>query len=393
MRSSICSLCVGSRFTIGVWWLAASLLLARQSQAEQVIHVAPGGIDTSDGSESQPIQSLPQAQRLARELRKKHPGEQITIELAAGDYTLAEPLILTPEDSGPSKERPLTIAGVGDARISGGSRIEGFQLRDGHWVAPVPESLPSFRDLWVNGRRAIRARSPNDGYYRIEAAGPDKRTSFIAEPNNLPAIANAKTAEVAYFHDWSISRVGINSIDAPTRTYHLAAPIGASSQFFAICGFEPHPRYFVENAMELLDAPGEWFLDQAKHELHYMPREDESLDHLEVIVPRLQQLAVLRGDDNKPVENISIRGLRLSYSAFDLPALGYAEVQANWYARRQEPADATLLSPSAAVSIDRAQNCHFENCRFEHLAGVGLHVARMFMWSVQPSATLAAPAS
>ena len=340
-----------------------------------MIHVATSGADTADGSETRPLQSLAAAQRRARELRAKSSDESITVKLAAGNYVLAEPLVLTPDDSGLSQEHPLTIAGTGDVRLSGGQRVDGFPVRDGHWVARVPESMPRFRDLWVNGRRAIRARSPNDGYYRIEAAGEDKRTSFVTQPNDLPTIANPKTAEVVYLHDWSISRVGSDSIDASTRTYRLVAPIGTKSSWSAICAFEPHPRFFVENAAELLDAPGEWFLDEAKRELHYVPRDGEKIGDVEAIVPRLQQLVTLQGTDDKPVEHICFDGIGFSHTAFDLPEQGYAEIQANCYARRQGEDDRERLFPPAAVTADRAKNCSFKNCRLEHLAAAGLHIA------------------
>jgi hypothetical protein len=346
-----------------------------RSFAASVIHVATTGDDAADGSAKRPFKSLAQAEGRARALRAKRPDEPVTIEVAAGSYSLTGPLVLSPDDSGSSVQQPLQIVGRGGVRISGGIRVEGFRPRDGHWVAPVPESVPPFRDLWVNGRRAIRARSPNDGYYRIALAGPDRRTSFSVEPKDLLSIAGPTTAEVVYMHDWSISRAALKSIDSAGNAYGLAAPIGANSPFFAICGFEPHPRYFVENAIELLDAPGEWFLDTSKRELHYMPREGEAVEKLEVIAPRLSKLIVLQGTDQKPVQNVRIEGITFEHTAFNLPTLGYAEVQANWYAERKDLAERKRLFPPAALTADRARNCSFINCRFEHLAAAGAHIA------------------
>lgn len=351
-----------------------NLLVASTSFAEALVHVATNGNDAADGSAEYPLKSLKQAQQRARELRAKSAGERVTIRIGAGEYVLAEPLVLAPDDSGKSAESPLTFAASGDVRISGGTHITDFGPRDGHWVTKVPESLPPFRDLWVNGHRAIRARSPNEGYYRIASPGPDRRTSFIVNPKELLVIAHPKTVEIVYFHDWSISRVGIDAIDSATRTCRLTAPIGANQAFFAICGFEPHPRYFVENAIELLDAPGEWFLDSANHELHYMPREGEAIDKVEVIASRLQQLVVLRGTDKAAVENIRFEGLTFSNSAYELPPFGFTEIQANCHSRRQQPDDHAGTLLTAAVTVDRAKNCSFKDCRFEHLAGAGLQI-------------------
>jgi hypothetical protein len=364
-----------ARFVLAVVFAFAFACWASTAFAASVIHVAPGGSDAADGTAEQPLRSLPQAQRRARELRAKQPGEPLTIDVGAGSYVLTEPLVFTPEDSGASGKHPLTITGSGTVRISGGTRIEGFRPRDGHWVAAIPDSVAPFRDLWVNGRRAIRARAPNEGYYRIDAAGPDRRTSFTAESKDVLSIANPATAEVVYLHDWSVSRVGLKSIDSGKQTYLLAGSIGANYPFLAICDFEQHPRYFVENAIELLDAPGEWFLDAAKRELHYMPREGETIDEVKATAPRLSQLMLVRGTDQKPVQNIRFEGLSFVNTAFDLPRLGYAEIQANSYASRRDLTAGTTLMPPAAATLERAKNCSFENCRFEHLAAAGLHIA------------------
>jgi hypothetical protein len=354
--------------------IAAVAAIAPTLVADTVIHVAPHGDDAADGSAGRPLKSLPRGQQLAREARSRSTHEQIRVEIAAGEYVLSEPLVFAPEDSGASGNLPLTFAARGDVRLSGGRRIDGFHERDGHWVAAASHDLPAFRDLWVNGRRAIRARSPNEGFYRIASAGPDRRTSFIVEPSELLQLAHPDTAEVVYLHDWSISRVGMAAIDPASRTYRLAAPIGAHYEFFSICGFEPHPRYFVENAHELLDAPGEWFLDVGQHELHYLPREGESIETVDVIAPHLQQLLLLSGTNEKPVESIHFDGLNLSYAAFDLPPFGFAEIQANNHSRRRQADDQESAQMTAAVAVDRAKNCSFTDCRFEHLAGAGLHI-------------------
>jgi hypothetical protein len=345
--------------------------------AQSVIRVAPNGDDSADGSAAHPFKTLSRAERQVRELRAAGKPAWARIEIAPGEYVLEEPLTFAPNDSGESPEHPITYAATekGGVRISGGTRITGFRQLGSHWVANVPKSLPPFRELWVNERRAVRARSPNDGFFRIAQAGPDNRTSFVVEPNDLLALAHPEAAEILFLHDWSTSRVRLSSIDAAARTYQLADPIGPGSPIFAISNFELHPRYFVENAPELLDTPGEWFLDAAKNELHYMPRDGEAIHTLEVIAPQLGQLLALRGEGDEFVENVRFEGLTFCHTRFDLPPHGYVESQANWHERRAETQDQTTVAMPAAVTLDRTRDCSFANCRFEHLAAAGLHVA------------------
>jgi hypothetical protein len=89
----------------------------------------------------------------------------------AGIYALTETLTLTPADSG-TPQAPVTWAGEGEgATISGGGVVTGWTAEaDGTWSAPIPTApggKPAyFEQLWVNGRRAERARLPNGGQER-----------------------------------------------------------------------------------------------------------------------------------------------------------------------------------------------------------------------------------
>jgi len=359
--------------------LAVTLLLCRSAAAaaQAVIHVSPSGDDAADGSAERPLATLHGAQRRVRDALAAGEGD-VQVRLAPGDYFLSEPLVFTPEDSGPSEEHPVTYAAAGGkVCLSGGRRINGWRVEDKRWIAKVKigEGSPAFRDLWVNGRRAVRARTPNDGYFRVEQAGADNRTSFTVAPAELVALAKPQAAEAAFLHDWSMSRIRLAAIDAATRTYRFNAPIGGDMPQFAISNFEPHARYFVENARELLDAPGEWFLDEAAGELHYIPRDGETIESAEVIAPRLEQLVILRGGE-KAVENIRFEGITFSHARFEIPPFGYAGIQSSWHERRSAPDDFAGVTMAAAVLADHARNISFAKCRFERLAACGLHLMR-----------------
>ena len=89
-----------------------------------------------------------------------------TIRVKAGVYALKETLVFTPVDSG-TKDAPVTWIGEGEKTIlAGGERLTGWKdAGGGTWSAPIPrapDGTPAyFEQLWVNGRRADRARLPN----------------------------------------------------------------------------------------------------------------------------------------------------------------------------------------------------------------------------------------
>ncbi|MCC6493503.1 MAG: right-handed parallel beta-helix repeat-containing protein [Pirellulales bacterium] len=367
-----------NRFLHRVAPVVVAWAVAAQSHAAVTLHVSPEGDDANDGSPSQPVATLAAAQRLARRAIAERP-QAVRVEIAPGAYFLEETLVFGNEDAGPTAERSVAYAAVGgDVVLSGARRITGWREEGERWVAEVKiaPGAPAFRDLWVNGQRAVRARTPNDGYFRVEAAGPDNRTSFTAAQGELVDIAKPQTAEAVLLHDWSTSRVPLASIDAGSRTYGVIAPLGGEAAQFAITNFEPHPRYFIENAPELLDAPGEWHLDEAAGKLYYLPRDGETINRVEATAPRLERLLVVRGQGELPVQHLRFEGLTFAYSRWELPPYGYAGIQSHVYERRTAADDRQTIPMAAAVEIDRAQDCQFANCRFMHLAACGLKVAQ-----------------
>ena len=90
-------------------------------------------------------------------------GHSIVVQLADGVYRLSHTFELAEADSGPDSNRPTIYKAAPDAHpvLSGSLAVKGFVPVPGDalvWVASVPVGLKS-RQLWVNGRRAVRARS------------------------------------------------------------------------------------------------------------------------------------------------------------------------------------------------------------------------------------------
>ncbi|HVT30838.1 MAG TPA: right-handed parallel beta-helix repeat-containing protein, partial [Lacipirellulaceae bacterium] len=364
------------RFFICILQLAiCNLVWLSTAPAQVVIHVGPRGDDAADGSTAHPLKTLHGAQQLMRRRFATGAARFVRVEIAPGRYFLNEPMVFTPDDSGESPEHPVSfVAKGGRVTISGGEPIIGWRQVGDRWAATLPGKIPAPRDLWINGHRAIRARSPNKDFYRIDQAGPDNRTSFRVQPADLLHLTKPQSAEVVFLHDWSISRVRLADIDAATQTYRFSDAIGAYLPQFVISNFVPHARYFVENSPELLDAPGEWYYEPTNRTLSYIPREGETLITADVVAPRLPQLVIIRGKQGKPVTNIEFDDVTFSCSRFDIPRHGFAGIQACFHERRLSPGDTQDVAITPAIQVDNAHGCSFTNCRFECLAGSGLHI-------------------
>ncbi|MER6800432.1 right-handed parallel beta-helix repeat-containing protein, partial [Amycolatopsis mediterranei] len=87
-----------------------ALVTPATSAPQQVVHVAPTGDDTHDGtSDAQSVRTLQRAQQLVRGLIPGMTGD-VSVSLAGGTYAMSAPLQLTAADSGANGHRVLWTA-------------------------------------------------------------------------------------------------------------------------------------------------------------------------------------------------------------------------------------------------------------------------------------------
>ncbi len=347
-------------------------------------YVAVDGDDANPGTAEQPFATVAAARNAVRRLRQEPLRHDVTVQIGGGTYQLAEPLVFGPEDAGTDTHRITYAAAPGEKPIfSGGRRITGWRATEaGRWVAELPTVKAGrwyFRQVFVDGRRGTRARAPNDGFFRVAAAGPDNRTAFMFQEGDLQMFSNPEDAEVVFLGDWSISRIRIKELDEAARQVTLSDPIGpAAAAFYEITGFERQARYYVENAAEFLDTPGEWHLDRTTGLLSYQPLPGEDLDAIEVVAPVLQRLLTVSGDlaTGQPVRNLHLVGLTFAHTEFPLPPHGYAEVQACFSEHRPNPLGGwNSLPPQAAIALVHAVDCSLDGCEICHTGAAGVGIA------------------
>jgi hypothetical protein len=322
-----------------------------------------------DGSNG-PFATLPAALKVARAARAVSSGGNSSIQILVrgGTYELAEPITLTAEDSGASASEPLIIAAYRNETpvFSGGRRLTGWSPvpgRAGLWQAPVPgakEARGGFRSLFANGQRLQRARTPNQGFFRIQGESPqDKPLKLRFKSGDVKsAWADPGDVEVVAFLAWSDLRMQIRSVDEKAGVAVLSGNPQPSNR-------ESDAQYFIENAPDALDQPGEWYLDQRAGVVSYLARPGEDPNRLEIIAPRLQELVRLQGDfgAKSPVRHVALRGLTFAHTDWTLGDQGYADTQAAFGIRGD-------LRAEAAV------DCAIEGCRFVHLAGYAVELGR-----------------
>ena len=143
-----------------------------------------------------------------------------TVRVKPGVYALDRTLLFMPADSG-TPQAPVTWIGEKGAVISGGAPLAGWKdTGKGWWYAPAPRGADGkpvyFEQLWVNGRRANRARLPNAGYFNVvkpeisPRAGTPSFTEHIVVTNGVKELAalapdEMPWAQMCVVHKWSFA--------------------------------------------------------------------------------------------------------------------------------------------------------------------------------------------
>ena len=300
----------------------------------------------------------------------------VTLRLDAGVHELSAPLCLGPADSGLVFES----ASAAPAVISGGRRVTGWRANgDGTWRTDIPRSRP-FRQLTVNGVRAIRCRHPNTGYFKAAgeeipfdpkgstpSPGHRRNPALVYNPKDVDfaTLARHDLAEIRVFHWWVDSHLTIGRVDAVSNKVWFACP---SSYYVGMHHNTGKPGlYRVENAREFLDAPGEWYCDARDGVLEYLPRPGERPDDgaFSAIASRLRELVIVKGDPVKNgtyVSNVVFRGVTFR----DADAGLLPDDVTN---ERQGSA-----SVGAALLLSGAKGVRFERCTFTALDGFAVKV-------------------
>ena len=373
------------------------------------IWISPKGSDFNDGTRQSPKATLTSALRQAREWRRTEDNRiqgGITIYMEGGTYAFHEPVFIRPEDSG-TKESPTIIRSVGDEKVilSGGISINGWKKQGKVWVADVPvfNGRPlDFRQLWVNGKKAVRARDVEDFEKMNRICSVDEKNEILY----VPAVSirrlidnkgnlKAKYAEMVLHQMWCVANLRIRSVEVQGDSAAIRFHQPESRIQFE----HPWPRpmvttnghnsaFYLTNARELQDVPGEWYHDIDARKVYYYPREGEKMQEAEVIVPAVETLVQVEGTLDRPVCHIRFEKITFSYTTWMRPSeKGHVPLQAGMYLTDgyridpkmqrnylNHPLDnqGWLGRPAAAVRVVAARQIDFERCRFEHLGSTGL---------------------
>lgn len=345
--------------------MIAGLFFPVMAFGQQTVYLSPQGNDCNNGSRQAPFLTL---HRAFREAMSTDRQDTLYIFAQEGTYTMTQPL--TAEKA---LNRPVVVKGNEHAKpvFSGGIRIAGWQpCGQNLYRAFVPEVLQygyTFEQFYVDGKRAIEARTPNKDWFFVESSTEVPHVQGVRSPNyatqkiilhpedfsSLKTLSNQdiKDLRFRFYHKWDNTQKHVEYLDKDSSAIYLQG--GGMKPWNPICNGS---RYMMYGYRQALDQPGEWYLDRKDGYLYYIPREGENLSSACCIAPGLTQWIQMHGEADAPLKNIRFENLSFQYTAYRLPAQG------------EEPMQAAATA-QAGIEFEFADNITFSNCEMMHTGG------------------------
>lgn len=304
----------------------------------------------------------------------------IVVQLRAGTYVLSGPLAFGAADSGTNGYRVLWQNYPGEAPvISGGPAFTGgWTVHDSTKNIYKKTGVASdFRQLYVNGVMAVRARTPNltdpdtlGSYFDTISGDVTNRQYKINKAEIAPWGEWSKVEMVTQPH-WYHNRLRIAGFttDASYAYVSFQSPENANA-FKKAASYYTSNAYHFENAYEFVDAQGEWYLNTTTDVLYYKPRPGELLSAAAFVTPSAETLIQLTGTASAPVRNIEFKGLTFAYTGWNGPSsTGLVATQG------VTPVGTGAAVPGAVQAV-YGQNLRFIGNTFRDLGGTGLKLGQ-----------------
>lgn len=333
--------------------------LPNAAVASDDIFVSPSGNDSASGNASNPLATV--------EAALKKAAEGTTIHLGEGIFRITQPIEISATDIS------IIGAGMGKTSISGAVELPHFkEYAKGIWYIDLSGSLPftgPIRQLFVNGRRAVLARTPN-GIECFKTVGGSEvlidttsdrgaRQGLSAglitlSPEQLKALdgiykSNPQDVIITLLHKWDVTKRALWSVDDKKSIMYFAQ----NSQKPWNHVWEVSQFYF-EGDKSFMDDAGEYFYDEGEMRLYYMPREGETLETSTAEIPVVRQFMNIK--DSK---NIIFKDLTFEYSRLPLSWKGL------------DPSQGAAAS-DASVMISGSQGISFTDCEVAHTGNYGI---------------------
>lgn len=295
-------------YTIGIVIAVGSINFTAYANEDTVqIHVAANGSDVWSGSKARPLATISGAKKTAM----KYLGKDVEILIHSGTYQMNN--VSFGKYDGRT-EGKVTYKAYGDGEVvftdsvrlsqrdfktvtdpgilsrirkEARGKVKRYDLKNDGITLSVSDSFNPY--LYVNSKEKHIARYPNEGF--LTAKTSDDRTSFTTDFNRNWNEAKEAVwfGTTSYEYFWS----GLKISQISGETVKLR---GTAAE---------NIKYFVQNLLEEIDIPGEYFVDRNAGMLYYYP--DGDIESAEITASA--HSFSLKDTSNITFENITFKNI------------------------------------------------------------------------------------
>lgn len=344
---------------------------------EREIYVDSSAKTGGNGSKDAPFTTIEEAKEYVKTVNTKMKGD-IVVNLE-GEFKLDKTLEFNEADSGKDIYNVI-YRGDGDTVIHGGKKVTGWKQAAGSplWQVTLPDET-GFRQFYVGDNRAIRAKSEwlywMVGDYNDPVTDYKNAEGFFIKSADFPTgFSKPEDMEMAWMTSWRWVNSPIDSItDMGDGTWLVKYPQPYFDRLHNTSApINTKIPYYLENAPEFLDKPGEFYFNKDTKVLTYYPFSYEDMTTIDCYIPETEFLIKINGTDgNNKAKNITFEGIEFKYGAWNRTTeKGFATRQADEMTIPHSEGGSMLLP--AQIQVDFAQNINFYKNEFSHLGSAAL---------------------
>lgn len=310
----------------------------------------------------------------------------VVIKIANGNYVLGETLKFQ-ADNAAEKGYALILEGADTQNtvISSGITLTGWTASEtvpGAWEIDAPElpdGIDYSRDLYINGKAATLARGDViklGGWNYTDRENMEKNDAgYLVDGLEMSTWRNQSDIEFVYEIGWTYVIVPVDHVEAAGADSQVVMNANAYKAANEKNGLQIKDPSYIQNALALLDEPGEWYFDRQAQKIYYIPESGVDPNTLTMVMPTLDQLVDADGTDGNPVYGLTLKNLAFRYASYlKAHTDGHADIQANFTAGLdylEYPLNNMNKTPGA-VTFDYAEGIRVEGCSFSCLSAAGL---------------------
>lgn len=328
------------------------------AQPASIYSVLRVSASASDGS----YRSLELALAAAGRLRREHPNVALKIEVATGEHYVDAPLRLAADLSG-TPIAPTVIAAAANSkpRLLAGRLLQltWRPYRDGIFQARLADAAakPVFDQLFVNGKRQVRARYPN-----YDARIPILN-GYASDALSLERVDKWRAPAGGIVH--AIHANGWGGMHIPILGNKADGTLAFGSAVGNNRPSDPHATYrYVENVLEELDSPGEWYYRSSDSTLYYMPPVGMDMDRATFATSGPTRIFDLQGAPQAPLRFVRIEGLEFQRTGSSFLQATEPLLRSDW-----------MIAREGAIYIENAEDVTVTGNTLASLGGDGVFVS------------------